>query len=235
MASFSNNLGFYVWATSDEFSTAQLNDNFQLTDLYRGTFVCTSTTRPGASGGAGVGGIPGAWGAAQEGQKIVETDTGLTWQWNGSAFVRTNGTGSLGRVVTTTTLTTTDTWNPSVGGTYFTAISETVTVPNGARQLMVVAEIPEVTNASGLSYIVLTKTVGGSSAILNSYPVWTTQQTGSGNSTKAGTPGNFTTFDIPNAASATYSLCFAADPTAGGTAQLTAAANRPVSLTVIEL
>lgn len=233
MPSFSPNLGLYIFSDSDTFNLTQYDDNWSILDDYPGNYICASTTRPGSNGGPGIGGTPAAWGAAQKGQKIVETDTGLTWSWSGTAFVRDNPKGSLGRVTTSTTVATTSSWSPSANGTFATAISELIQVPNGGRQLMIVAEVPEVTNVSGSSYLLITRTISSTATILNSWPVPTHQQVV--NSNFPGTPGSFSTFDIPGSASATYSLCFAVNPAFGGTTSLIAGFSRPISLTVIEL
>jgi hypothetical protein len=220
----STKLGINIFSTADQFSTAAYNNNWQILDGFPGFYICTSTTRP-------------VWGANQYGMRITETDTGLTWMWTGTGWVRNIAAGSaLGasgaqaRVTRTSNIGTTTTWTPPGTGTLTTAVTQTVHPPNGGRLLMIVAEVPEVGNPSGLSYIVIQR----DATILNSYPVWTAQQTGSGNSGKAGSPGNFVTFDVPGEASAVYTLAFAAATVSGGTTTLVAAPTRPISLTVIE-
>lgn len=220
----STHLGLNIFSTGDTFSTAAYDNNWSLLDEYPGILICTSTTRPGMAGGVA------AWGANQTGMRIVETDTGLTWQWTGSAFVRTAGSGLLGRVTRTSNIGTTTTWVPPGTGTLTTALTQTVHPPNGARQLMIHAEVPEVTNPSGYSYLVLQR----DAVILNSWPVITLQETGSGNASNPGTPGSFTTWDIPGESSAVYTLAFAANTATGGTTTLVAAATRPIGLTVVE-
>jgi hypothetical protein len=213
----STKLGINIFSTADQFSTAQYNANWQALDNQPGIFVCTSTTRP-------------TWGANQNGMRIVETDTSLTWLWNGTTWIRTWPWGTLQRVTRTTNVGTTSTWTPPGTGTLATALTTTVHPPNGNRTLMVVVELPEVSNPSGLSYIVIQR----DATILTSFPVWTQQQTGSGNSGNAGSRGDYVTFDIPNEASAVYTLAFAAATVTGGTTTLVGAPTRPISLTVIE-
>jgi hypothetical protein len=224
MATPSPKLGINIFSTADQFSTAAYNTNWSTLDNYPGFFICTSTTRP-------------TWGANQAFMRITETDTGLTWMWNGTAWVRnivagsTLGTaGAISRQTKTSNVGTTTTWTPPGTGSLATAITMTVLPPHGNRLLMVVVELPEVQNANGLSYIVIQR----DATILNSYPVWTAQETGSGNSGKAGTPGSFVTWDQPNEASAVYTLAFAAATVSGGTTTLVAAPSRPMSLTVVE-
>lgn len=220
----STKLGINVFSTADQFSTAAYNFNWQTLDNYPGFFICTSTTRP-------------VWGANQSGMRITETDTGLTWMWNGTGWVRNiaagsalGASGAIARVTRTSNIGTTTTWTPPGTGTLTTAVTQTVHPPNGNRLLMVVAEVPEVGNPNGLSYVVIQR----DATILNSYPIWTSQQTGSGNSGKAGSKADFVTFDVPGEASAVYTLAFAAATVSGGTTTLVAAPTRPISLTVVE-
>lgn len=214
----STKLGINIFSTADQFSTAQYNANWQTLDGSPGFYICTSTTRP-------------VWGANQSGMRITETDTLLTWLWNGTAWIRTWGIGNLGRSSRTTPVGTTSTWTPPGTGTLATALTLSVHPPNGNRLLQIVAELPEIGNPSGLTYIVVQR----DATILTSFPVWTTQQMGSGNSGNAGTSGTaYITFDTPNEATAVYTLAFAAATVSGGTTTLVAAPTRPISLTVIE-
>jgi hypothetical protein len=218
MPTSSTRLALNIFSTADVFSTAQYDANWSLLDNYPGIFVCTSSTRP-------------TWGANQNGMRIHETDTGLSWVWNGSAFSRGSPSGNLGRITRTSNIGATTTWTPPSTGTLTTVLTETVHPPNGNRLLMIVAEVPEVQNPNGLSYLVIQR----DSTILNSYPVWTAQETGSGNSGNAGSKGEFITFDTPNETSAVYTLAFSAATATGGTTTLVGAATRPIGLTVIEI
>jgi hypothetical protein len=213
----STRLALNIFSTADTFSTAQYDANWSLLDNYPGIYICTSTTRP-------------TWGANQNGMRIHETDTGLSWVWNGSAFSRGSPSGNLGRITRTSNVGTTTTWTPPSFATLPVALTVTVHPPNGNRLLMIVAEVPEVQNPNGLSYLVIQR----DSTILNSYPVWTAQETGSGNSGNAGSKGEFITFDTPNETSAVYTLAFAAATVTGGTTTLVGVATRPIGLTVIE-
>jgi hypothetical protein len=213
----STRLALNIFSTADTFSTAQYDANWSLLDNYPGIYICTSTTRP-------------TWGANQNGMRIHETDTGLSWVWNGSAFSRGSPSGNLGRITRTSNVGTTTTWTPPSYSALPVALTLTVHPPNGNRLLMIVAEVPEVQNPYGLSYLVIQR----DSTFLNSYPVWTSQETGSGNSGNAGSKGDFVTFDTPNETSAVYSLVFAAATVTGGTTTLVGVATRPIGLTVIE-
>lgn len=55
-----------------------INNNYDILDAQVGTFVCTSTTRPGTS-------------SRYEGQLIFESDTGLVRVWNGTKWVIVSG------------------------------------------------------------------------------------------------------------------------------------------------
>jgi hypothetical protein len=217
MATPSTKLGISIFSTADQFSTAAYNANWQALDNSPGILICTSTTRP-------------VWGVNQTGMRIFETDTGLNWLWNGTAWVRMGGTGNLGRTTRTTNVGTTSTWTPPGTGTLAAALTLSVHPPNGNRLLMVVVELPEVGNPNGLSYIAIQR----DSAILTSFPVWTSQQMGSGNSGNAGTRASYVTFDTPNEATAVYGLFFAAATVTGGTTTLVAVPTRPIGLTVVE-
>ena len=75
MGTFTSRLKLFKPATSDVVDVAvDLNTNFDLMDTNVGAIVCTSSTRP--SGGA-----------LYTGLFIYETDTGLAYVYNGSAFV----------------------------------------------------------------------------------------------------------------------------------------------------
>lgn len=105
-------LGLSKPLVGDPFDTQELADNWQLVDDHPGIFICTSGTRPGT------------WGANHEGMLIWETDTDLTWRWNGSAFVRHGAKGHLINEVTTGDVT-------EAGGTYETVVQAAITIPDG--------------------------------------------------------------------------------------------------------
>lgn len=116
-------LGLLVPTTADDFSTADIATNWDTLDDTPGFFVCTSGTRP-------------AWGAAQAGQTISETDTGLDWKWDGVHWSRTSAMGLL--------KTTTGAWAISQRTSDFITSSSTyvivtsvtnVVVPPGNRTL----------------------------------------------------------------------------------------------------
>jgi hypothetical protein len=65
----------------DPFVTQDIKNNWNKIDSYPGEFICTSTTRPN-------------WTAQNIGQSISETDTGLSWKWDGAQFIRRSGGGT---------------------------------------------------------------------------------------------------------------------------------------------
>lgn len=103
---------------ADPFDTGTLADNWQLVDDHPGIYICTSGTRPGSGGGAPV------WGANHEGMLIWETDTNLTWRYNGTAFVRHGAKGHLINERTTGDVT-------EAGGVYETVVQAAITIPDG--------------------------------------------------------------------------------------------------------
>ena len=218
-------LGLNDWAGGDQFNWSQLNTNFTLIDDSPGILICTSTTRPGMGGG------PAAWGTNQTGMKIVETDTLLTWTWNGTAFLRQAPLGYLARSTRTSNLGTTSQWAEPGTGTFASLLTATVTISAGGRRVMLVAEVPEVTNPNGLSYFA----IESGSTLLTSWPVWTTQETVMGDSSYPGSKGDYITFDTPSAGSVTYNLVFAASVLLGGTSTAVGSSNRPIGLTVLEV
>jgi hypothetical protein len=73
MSTTSQHMGLKIPDGSDPFLRTDFVNNLNIQDQYTGDWICTSTTRP-------------AWGAAQTGMKIIETDTRRTLMWNGTAF-----------------------------------------------------------------------------------------------------------------------------------------------------
>lgn len=73
MSTTSQHMGLKIPDGSDPFLRTDFVNNYNLIDQYPGDWICTSTTRP-------------AWGTAQAGMKIIETDTRRTMLWNGTSF-----------------------------------------------------------------------------------------------------------------------------------------------------
>lgn len=118
-------LGIAKPLLADPFDTQDLADNWQILDDFPGIFICTSGTRPGT------------WGAAHEGMLIWETDTDLTWRWNGSAFIRHGAKGHLISEQTTGDVT-------AAAGSYVTVVQAAITIPDGDLNIACHFAWPEV-------------------------------------------------------------------------------------------
>jgi hypothetical protein len=66
-------LGLKTFDQSDPFLRGDFNDNSARLDAYPGAFICTSQSRP-------------AWGPAQSGMRIYETDTRRELEWRGTQW-----------------------------------------------------------------------------------------------------------------------------------------------------
>jgi hypothetical protein len=73
MSTTSQRMGLKINDGSDPFLRTDFTQNWNTLDQYPGDWICTSTTRP-------------AWGTAQAGMKILETDTRRTMLWTGTTF-----------------------------------------------------------------------------------------------------------------------------------------------------
>lgn len=78
MATSTTKLGLTKPDYTDVVDVADLNTNADLIDSAAGFTICTSSTRPGSP-----------W----SGQVIYETDTGLSFVWDGSAWQASGGGG----------------------------------------------------------------------------------------------------------------------------------------------
>lgn len=139
MSTTSTFLQLTVPQTSDNFSTAAIAANWNAIDAAPGSFVCTSSTRP-------------TWASGQAGRLIYETDTNLSWEWNGTSFARIYPKGLLGSTTATSGSTISTTSQTTIlTGTYTTlaggrsvrfhalvpSISISGTSPTGALSLYV--------------------------------------------------------------------------------------------------
>lgn len=206
MTTTTNKLGLKVWTSGDAFHVQDFTDNFNALDLKPGIHVCTSTTRPTT------------WGANQSGMFIFETDTTLVWRWDGAAFVRQWGKGWLGSTERTTPFTTTATAPQTVA-------TVSVTVPAGARQLLVVIEGGALYNTNGSSQVNILR--DGATSLQSFNVPW-------GGAGSAG-PIALTTLDSPGAGTHAYALQVGAVLGVAGTTTLTASPSQPASIHVIEV
>ena len=211
----STRMGLRVPATTDRFSTADVAYNWQQLDKYPGIYVCTSGTRP-------------VWGANQAGMVILESNTGLPWEWDGTNFIRAfGGNGILKRsdgsyaVGERTSDFTTSSTDPRI------AIAVTnVVVPDGHRTLMYVATWQNADNSQGdhfQAWIYRSNTPGTGPVI------------GKWRMTDGG--GSMVMFQRGGLAPGTYDFSFQinSNPSPGGASTVSANSTTPTSIAVIEL
>lgn len=121
----------------DPFSTDDLAANWGKIDAAPGSFICTSTTRP-------------VWTSAQAGRKILETNTGLEWWWDGDEWKRLAAIGLLKKVDGTFAIGERTTDFSTGSATYVKVTSVTsVVVPDGHRPIRVEVSWLNAGNASG--------------------------------------------------------------------------------------
>lgn len=110
---------------TDPFNTGDIAANWGKIDASPGPFICTSATRP-------------AWGSQNKGQQIIETDSGLTWYWNGTAFVKTVGAGLLQTTAGASAYGTRSADISNTTNSFVVAVAVTgVVVPPGTRPLKI--------------------------------------------------------------------------------------------------
>jgi len=118
MPNISSRLGLKKPISTDPFDTDDLAANWQIVDDYPGTWVSNAASPP-------------AWGAAHKGMLWMQKDTLLLYRWDGSAFARVYGTGSIGSANRTSNFTETT-------GYYQTLVQKTgAVVPAGNRRIQV--------------------------------------------------------------------------------------------------
>lgn len=179
--------------TSDPFSTATIADNYDRIAAKPGTHICTAATRPTD------------WDANHLGMTIYETDSGLSWRWNGSAFVRDGAIGALGYGIRTLPLT--------AGTTDEVAVSLDVTIPPGGRSVIVTGSWAETSNPMWVSLYKAAQEVQRMSCATDG--------------------GTLSFYDnAPDAGPLTYSLRVRAK---SGSADLISTASRPVLLHAVEV
>jgi len=225
VSSTTAHLGLITWVESDPFKLADFVSNLSILDASPGMLIATSTTRPGMAGG------PPAWGAAQNGRALFETDTQLRWIWNGTTFVRYHPRGLL---AAPSTLTSTLAYS---GTAYEQVLQNVVTVPSGGRSVMVITHIPTVLNTGG------SNTPGGVTAVglfrdsltTGQLTSWTVQGDSLGTASDQPRQGSTVFVDTPTAGAHTYYLGFATISGFGGTSKIIADAAHPADLAVVEV
>lgn len=230
MPSLSARLGLKRPQISDAFSTQDIYDSYTLLDGYPGTFICTSSTRPGT------------WGVAQSGQYIFETDTSLMWRWSGSAWVRARPLGLLGHTPLTSDFATAAT-SPTSASPSAVAMTCTVSVPattagSTTRRIRVTASWYRIDNgtATTLGAAEVSLYRDGTPTLLGVAGVRGRPATAA-SPLDWGSGGSLVAYDTPAVAGGTitYSLRINSLAAIGGTTTLRASATTPAALVVEEI
>lgn len=210
MPTTTTRIGYKKFAGSDDFHISDWDDNMDLADLFVGDYICDSGSRPTT------------WGGDQIGMSIYEIDTKLHWRWNGSSFERSYPKGWLGGTARTTAFSTSAT-----APTMVTEVEVDIpdSFPVGTRRYMVSVEGPSIDNANGQAHVAIWRDTTQLQAWLE--PIDHTK------------PGklHMVTFDRSASADSTYtySLQVNSDIAVGGTTILTAAADAPIQINVVEV
>lgn len=206
-------------ATSDMFSTAVLDQNWQAIDDFPGTYLVTNQAA-----------LPVSWGANQTGMQCRTLDKFLTFTWDGSAFHRKAPAGLLATAQITTDFST-------ASGTPQVAVSAAATLPEGAPNAAHPIEVTASWCMAESTSGVVGMAIKAGSSILRQWTV--TGLVGATNAYQVGSGGSMTITDTPGASPVTYALCiFAASGWAGTNyirAGATGSSNGPASITVKEL
>lgn len=128
MPTTSPRLGLIIPTGADPFDWSDLVENWERIDASPGTIITT------------VGGMASlTWGAAHTGVFATQTDTGLTYRWNGASFERAFAKGWLAGATRTGDLT-------EPAGTLTTLVQAAgVSVPQGNRKVEIKVSWSEVT------------------------------------------------------------------------------------------
>lgn len=218
MTDTSARLGLVLPTQVDPFNTEDIYNNWNKIDGAPGSYICTSTTRPTT------------WGAGQAGRKIIETDTGLEWRWDGTAFKRMAGLGLLKKNDGTFAIgERTTNAGPTSSVTYTSMVAVTnVVVPDGNRPLEITASWLEAANTGSDTrwlYGIFQSNVSNSGPLLSHWYHY------------SGAGGGFHGAYIRNGlAAGTYNFSFQIHAVNAGQAiTVYADATEPITITVIEL
>lgn len=203
-------MGLVVQGDADQFDTQHLIDNWTILDAAPGLHVCTSTSHPTT------------WGANQTGRHIIETNTGLIWRWDGTAFVRHGPRGWLNGTPRTAPISTTST-------VFQVVVSTPVTVPDGGRNVLMIATWGDVDNDAGVTRFGLFRDA-------TQITTWDWPGDTGATAAEQGQGGSLALIDpAPAAGAHTYTLQFATITGFGGTSTVRASAGQPTRLDVIEV
>lgn len=179
--------------------------------LVPGMLAATSAARPGLAPASGVR------------VQLYETDTDLTWVWNGSDWVRAFGKGLLdvGRRVTTYS-------NATTSATVVVATG-TIHIPDGLRPVQVTVSWPNIRNDNAVSVMGITRSLPDDTGI-NTIARWN-------NDSLAGLGGSYVAYEEDGVAEGdyVYHLVARPDTTLGGTTTIDADSDDQVVIAVTEL
>lgn len=140
MTTLSPKLGLVLPYGPDAFSTTDIRNNWSQIDTAPGSYICTSSTRP-------------TWTTAQAGRKIMESNTGLDWWWDGAAWKRLTPSGLLLTTSGAPAIALRNTVFSTTSSTYVVVTSvANVVIPGGMRPLKIEARWNSASNASGTTY-----------------------------------------------------------------------------------
>lgn len=218
--SLSARLGLKRPLAGHGFSRQEWFDNLTVIDQYPGWYVCTVATRP-------------AWGAAQAGQFIFETDSQLVWKWSGTVWQRYKPLGLLVTPVEITADFSTAATAPAV------AISAPVTIPattvgSTAKRIQVEASMYAVENGTSVSLGVAEISITRDGTVIKVLRVRGRPNTAA-SPLDWGAGHTIVAWDNPTAGAHTYALCLNSIAAVGGTSVIKASATQVASIAVTEI
>jgi hypothetical protein len=207
MTSLTDRLRLIRWTGSDRWRNSDLQDNWAAIDAAPGTLICTSTTRPSD------------WGSNQTGRRIIETDTRLEYEWDGTGWQRLTGKGLVTRVQRTTAFSTTSLSYVSVLATASTSVT--------SRRHLVVVEAPRIYSTAGLTSLAIFRDG-------TKLQEWLHQGSTGAPAANQPRPLFAVTTDQPAEGSSIYSLQMSAVTGYGGTCWMECGVNSPCAITLVE-
>jgi len=208
LTTLTQRLGLKRHTTGDKFKTQDYSDDQAILDGSPGRLICTSATQP-------------VWNSAHTGRMIFETDTTLSWWWDGALFQRLSPVGDLGSAQVTSNVATSST-------ALVVAVTTNVVLPRGNRPVMVCLSGPGVYSTVGLTRLALFR---GATQIQS----WLSHGQLTGLATDQPRVVALSIRDTPATGAQAYTLQFSAEVGYGGMSTLTAAATTPLRLSVVEI